>query len=105
MLRCACGAGATHYANAPWDPPGLENATTAAAVPKKFLRSVYWSMMTLTTTGHVDVINEDSQMDGEDWEFGVAVVIVCVATAVYICERIQPRRRWLKMPSAADGLC
>ena len=35
---------------------GLDRGSADAP---QLLRAHYWSMMTLTTTGHVDIINED----------------------------------------------
>ena len=40
--------------------------------------------MTLTTTGHVDIINSDGTGSGKDWEVLSAVGVVVVATFVYI---------------------
>lgn len=76
----ATAVGAEHYASAPWL---TENATNANALPH-YLRSNYWSMMTLTTTGHVDIINDDRTNEGTDWEVCMAVLVVLFATFVYI---------------------
>jgi len=46
-----------------------------------YMRSIYWGFMTLTTTGHVDVMELD---DGNDWEVLTAVGIILFATLVYI---------------------
>jgi hypothetical protein len=37
----------------------------ASDLPLLYLRSLYWGFMTLTTTGHVDIIKDS---DGDDWE-------------------------------------
>lgn len=91
-----------HYAFAPWHESqvgvkaigggGSETLAPSGLVTKPgtslgyLLRSHYWSMMTLTTTGHVDIINADGSFDkpGEDWEFVCAVCVVVLATFVYI---------------------
>eukprot|EP00966_Prymnesium_polylepis_P137686 3181959-Prymnesium_polylepis.1 len=69
--------GAVHYASAPWHA-----ADTTAS---RYLRSTYWSLMTFTTTGHVDIVNEDvGDPEGVDWEVGAALVVAFMATFVYI---------------------
>ena len=57
-------AHASHYADAPWSTSGEYNVSSSGdamgsgtAAFRRYLRSNYWSMMTLTTTGHVDIIN------------------------------------------------
>ena len=68
--------GAEHYATAPWHEAGGQSfsSTTSSYVPQ-VLRSHYWSMMTLTTTGHVDIINSDGNGSGTDGEVLSAVVV------------------------------
>ena len=69
------GGSAEHYASAPWKP--IEGDTNEWEL---YLRSVYWSFMTLTTTGHVDII----EREGREWEVGMALVVTFVATFIYI---------------------
>lgn len=47
---------AEHYATARWHESYVPGN---ASLPALVLRSHYWSMMTLTTTGHVDIINDE----------------------------------------------
>ena len=44
-----------------------------------FIRALYWSLMSLTTVGHVDQIKND----GGDWEFLLGIFIMFVAMFVY----------------------
>ena len=48
--------------------------------------------------GHVDIINEDRDKDGGDWEIGVAVVVLLIGTFVYIYVNanvsLPPLRAW-----------
>jgi len=67
---------AAHYASAPW----FATASTAS----RYLRSTYWSLMTFTTTGHVDIVGFNTPEVGRDWEIGAAIVVAFVATFVYI---------------------
>ena len=75
--------GARHYASAPWRPnhdgEQLQHALAS------YLASSYWSVMSLTTTGHVDIIDTiDGERQGEIWEYLFAIVVVVVSTFVYI---------------------
>ena len=56
-------AHADHYAAAPWRPSGtaIEQLGERGSL---YLRSLYWALMTVTTTGHVDII----ETDGDTWE-------------------------------------
>lgn len=69
-----------HYLSSPWmrtSPDVLDW--------QSYLRSAYWALMTLTTVGHVDVIDEDpSRASGETWEIMIAIVIIFAATLLYI---------------------
>eukprot|EP00966_Prymnesium_polylepis_P113881 2632195-Prymnesium_polylepis.1 len=67
---------ASHYAVAPW--------LSADALGSRYLRSMYWSLMTFTTTGHVDIVDSESQNAGRDWEVFAAIVVAIIATFVYI---------------------
>ena len=68
---------AKHYATARWTGDG-------DAPINQYMRATYWSMMTLTTTGHVDIINEDGTEAGAHWETIWAILVVILATFVYI---------------------
>ena len=68
-------AQAEHYAAAPWHEAGGESFTKNDSLVPQVLRSHYWSMMTLTTTGHVDIINSDGAGNGKDWEVSQLVSI------------------------------
>eukprot|EP00327_Prymnesium_parvum_P014728 CAMPEP_0113246232 /NCGR_PEP_ID=MMETSP0008_2-20120614/9358_1 /TAXON_ID=97485 /ORGANISM="Prymnesium parvum" /LENGTH=1137 /DNA_ID=CAMNT_0000093969 /DNA_START=33 /DNA_END=3446 /DNA_ORIENTATION=- /assembly_acc=CAM_ASM_000153 len=92
--------GADHFSTAPW----LSSHTANPGVTTRYLRSMYWSFMTFTTVGHVDIVArdvDDPGMDwevgahvdivardvddpGMDWEVGAAIVVAVVATFAYI---------------------
>ena len=72
---------ARHYANAPWLADGR-------SMFEYYLTASYWSVMSLTTTGHVDVIdgtgNEPAAQGGTPAEYGFAMVIVVASTVFFI---------------------
>ena len=65
-----------HYASAPWRAPAEGESLNLL-----YLRSFYWALMTLTTTGHVDLLGYQSS---RDWEVGVALAVTFFATFIYI---------------------
>jgi hypothetical protein len=67
--------GATHYASAPW--------RAAESTGSRYLRSMYWSLMTLTTAGHVDIVSAEATDASRDWEVAAAIVVALVATFGY----------------------
>ncbi len=80
--------GARHYATVPWrlEPYGEEghNATDVAPFAA-YLTASYWSFMSLTTTGHVDIIEQsDADINEQLWEFGFAIVVIWLASIVFI---------------------
>ena len=78
---------AIHFAAAPWldlDPTSPANTfitnTTEIVWNHDYLRTVYWSLMTLTTVGHIDKLKDGK---GEWWEVVIALVVVVGCTVVY----------------------
>lgn len=48
-------------------------------------RHRYWALVTMTTVGHVDLIDRESdRLTGAAWELGVAVGVALAASLVYI---------------------
>ena len=83
-----------HYGTAPWRVDGDRddgssggggNAANESAFAE-YIVSGYWSIMSLTTTGHVDIIelDDDGLRQGQVWEYCFAISIVIVSTFVYI---------------------
>eukprot|EP00966_Prymnesium_polylepis_P287894 6649335-Prymnesium_polylepis.1 len=63
-----------HYKTAPWVLPDAEGAGVATST--RYLWASYWSSMSLTTTGHMDVVD----VTGHEWEVGVAIIVVLFST-------------------------
>ena len=75
-----------HYADAPWKwSLSADGTPTQHMVDtwQLYLRSLYWSFMTLTTTGHVDII----ERQGREWEVLSALAITFLAT--FICKLLR----------------
>ena len=67
-----------HYATAPW------RANSTSPTPfNKYTTAVYWSIMSLTTTGHVDIIklDDDGERLGAIWEY-IFAILICFATLI-----------------------
>jgi hypothetical protein len=75
-----CGPTCGSYKTAPW----LLLNTTEENTQTLYLRAAYWSMMSLTTTGHVDVVGEDHSASSAVWEVGIALGVTVAATLVFI---------------------
>ena len=74
---------AQHFRSSPW-LRGV-NVSDPSATGSAYLRSAYWGFITMTTVGHVDVMDEDSErLPAEDWELWGSIVVVVLATFVYI---------------------
>ena len=78
-----------HYLTAPWmkaDPNALIRARdTGGFDSQTYMRTVYWALMTMTTVGHVDTIDDDpSRAFGMTWEIIIAIIIMLVVSLVYI---------------------
>lgn len=73
---------AAHYASAPW--LASADGTASAPTASRYLRSMYWSLMTLTTAGHVDIVSSDASDSGKDWEVAAAIVVAITGTFAYI---------------------
>jgi len=81
----AVGERAAHYADAPWRPDDNvihHNHTNPGFFSPEYLRTLYWSIISLTTVGHVDIIRE---RDIEAWElaFGIALSILAMIFYTY----------------------
>ncbi|KAL3930192.1 MAG: hypothetical protein SGPRY_001643 [Prymnesium sp.] len=70
---------APHYSGAAWLNAESENP----GVGSRYLRSMYWSLITFSTVGHQDVVSVDNDR-GMDWEVGFAIVVMVVATFAFI---------------------
>ena len=66
-----------HYEYAPWKPL---NESRDDGFGSLYVRALYWSVMTLTTTGHVDILDRT----GRDWEVIAALVVSFAATFIFI---------------------
>jgi len=73
-------AGNSHYKDAPWRVVPYEPSSNG----ELYLRALYWALMSLTTTGHVDIIyGETEENKGDVWEVLIAMVVMLLATLVY----------------------
>ena len=71
---------ASHYLSAPW-----MRAETGSLDSSTYLRSAYWALVTITTVGHADVIDEDqSRLHAATWEIFFCIIVILVATLLYI---------------------
>ena len=77
-----------HYVSTPWLPDG--SAETWRDNPSEYdggyvyLRAAYWAMMTLTTVGHVDTMDErDEKGGGSGVEVLINILIIIVAMFMY----------------------
>ena len=75
------GCARQHYASTPWLPDG--SAETWRDLPDTYeggwvyLRAAYWAMMTLTTVGHVDQMDErDAKGGGSTFEVLLNIFII-----------------------------
>ena len=72
--------GADHFTRAPWLTHELEEENK----PALYLRSAYWSLMTLTTVGHMDVVDRSGrQGGGADWEVVVSMFIIVASIVLF----------------------
>ena len=72
----------SHYESAPW-MRGVNSSDPESA--NAYLRALYWGLISVTTVGHVDVMDEDpSRPPAADWELWISIFIVVLATFVYI---------------------
>ena len=62
-----------------------------------YLRAGYWALVTMTTVGHVDIIDKESgRLTGAAWELGVAIGIALVRA--HAVPNRQPDALLLGMP-------
>ena len=54
-------------------------------IGSQYLRSAYWSLITLTTAGHADVVKRNDTDVGRDWEVVAALFVALLATFAFTC--------------------
>ena len=85
---------ASHYKTSPWISFDVQSGGNGQlsiypngtlAVGDAYVRAAYWALVTMTTVGHVDVIDKSSYRgSGNTWELCCAMVVSLVVSFVYI---------------------
>lgn len=85
--------GARHFQSSPWitfaqpnSKPATTNAKGQSSIGDAYLRASYWALASMTTVGHVDVLDENpwERLTANWWEVAVAILYGLIVSFVYI---------------------
>ncbi|KAL1523439.1 hypothetical protein AB1Y20_018379 [Prymnesium parvum] len=92
---------AQHYNHAPW---ATQSNLTDLSGGIHYLRTIYWALATLSTVGHVDMVNPQGEPGGgAPWEFVMAICINLAAMMTFLFLSANVTSMMLKFFSEMEG--
>ena len=83
LFKYALIPDAVYYSESPWVLGSERDLGDTVPGFATYIRSLYWSMQTLTTAGHADVVDEKSKT-AQHWEIGVAMLTIILGNLTFI---------------------
>lgn len=83
LFKYALLPDAVYYSESPWVLGSERDLGDTVPGFATYIRSLYWSMQTLTTAGHADVVDEKSKT-AANWEILVAMLTIILGNLTFI---------------------